>query len=79
MSDYNWFINTFSKLKIIKFENVVDLVLPDYGGRLSPYNFFARKFLTFIFFLKILPLKDDEVVMSEVKKTSWREYARKNT
>ena len=65
MSDYNWFINTYGKLKIIKFENLVDLVL-HCGGRLSPNNFFARKFLTLTFFLKMLPLKDDELVMSEV-------------
>ena len=47
---------------------------------------FTRKFSNIDFFLKILPLKDDELVMSEKKKkiggsltSFWREHARKNT
>ena len=50
---------------------------------------FARKFSNIDFFLKILPVKDDELVMSEMSKngvggggspTSFsREHARKNT
>ena len=45
---------------------------------------FARKFFNIDFFLKILPLKDDELVMSEMQKNRgsptsfWREHARKN-
>ena len=44
----------------------------------------ARKFSNIDFFLKILPLKDDELVMSEMYKklgsptSFWREHARKN-
>ena len=46
---------------------------------------FARKFFNIDFFLKILPLKDDELVMSEMWKNGGsptlflREHARKNT
>ena len=45
---------------------------------------FARKFGNIDLFLKILPLKDDELNVPEMKKTGgsptsfWREYARKN-
>ena len=44
---------------------------------------FARNFSNIDFFLQILPLKDDELVMSEMGGGSpnsfWRELARKNT
>ena len=46
---------------------------------------FARKFSNIDFFLQILPLKVDELVISEIKKNGgsptsfWRELARKNT
>ena len=45
----------------------------------------AGKFSSTDFFLKISPLKDDELVMSEIQKnwasptSFWREHARKNT
>ena len=32
---------------------------------------FARKFSNIDFFLRILPLKDDELVMSEMQKKKW--------
>ena len=45
-----------------------------------------EKFSNIDFFLQILPLKDDELVMSEMSKINggsptsfWRELARKNT
>ena len=46
---------------------------------------FARKFSNIVFFLKILPLKDYELVMSKMEKNGgsptsfWREHAWKNT
>ena len=47
---------------------------------------FARNFSNIDFFLKILPLKDDELAMSEMKKKNggsptsfWKEHARKKT
>ena len=46
---------------------------------------FARNFSNIDFFLTILPLKDDELAMSEMYKKGgsptsfWREHARKNT
>ena len=46
---------------------------------------FARNFSNIDFFMKILPLKDDDLAMSECNKNGgvptsfWKELARKNT